>query len=604
MVFLYYTVTGNKFIFKVQKVIIYMINRMLKNIYSREIRRYRMKTAQNKSTEISYFNRIQAGNRGIIQSTGVILLIVLLFLTCNTQKMVAQGVGISEASIVPLPSSILEVRSTQRGFLAPRMTTGERNLIAAPATGLLIYNTTTNAFNYYSGSWITISATNTILDVANGGTGSSTQNFVDLTSGQTAAGLKIWSNLGTFSAGITVSGGAINLNHNATNNITNIGTGTTTGAITIGNIANTISIPGIISGANPLVFDGAVADANRTTFAITNPTAAQTITFPNATGTVALVDAGASWLVNGNAGTNPATNFIGTTDNNDLVFRANSLERARIVSATGDLKIGDATSGTVRSTAELVMRQDGDTYGPSILRLRNRNTENGAIFETPYTPVSVSLVDFIFKTSTGVATTVQRNIRFEARATMAKTAAPSFHIGGLSPDAPTLSVGDNYAAFNRGVRIGTYPAGTVPVPPPTALLHLNAGTTTVAPLKFTNGANLSTAEDGAVEYNGTNFFVTDDNGIRYTLAKTLTTTPSLDFANTTNGNYSDVTTTVTNAIDGDVVVLGILNAAISAGTSYTAWVSSSGTVTVRFTNNSGGAINPPSRAFRISVLKY
>ena len=39
---------------------------------------------------------------------------------------------------------------------------------------------------------------------------------------------------------------------------------------------------------SPLVFDGATVDANKTTFAITDPTASRTITFPNASGTVAV----------------------------------------------------------------------------------------------------------------------------------------------------------------------------------------------------------------------------------------------------------------------------------------------------------------------------
>lgn len=45
---------------------------------------------------------------------------------------------------------------------------------------------------------------------------------------------------------------------------------------------------------------------------------------------------------------------------------------------------------------------------------------------------------------------------------------------------------------------------------PTARLHLGAGTATAstAPLKFTSGTNLTTAEAGAMEYNGTNLFFT------------------------------------------------------------------------------------------------
>lgn len=115
----------------------------------------------------------------------------------------------------------------------------------------------------------------------------------------------------------------------------------------------------------------------------------------------------------------------------------------------GNIKIGDASSGTIRATKELVLRQDGDVYGPSILRLRNRTTENGAIFET--TDAAYTLVDFIFRNALH-----QRNIRLESRATKASTGAPSFHLGGLSPDSPTLSLGDNYAAFSKNVRIGDY----------------------------------------------------------------------------------------------------------------------------------------------------
>ncbi|MBN2730707.1 MAG: tail fiber domain-containing protein [Bacteroidales bacterium] len=45
------------------------------------------------------------------------------------------------------------------------------------------------------------------------------------------------------------------------------------------------------------------------------------------------------WHLTGNAGTNPATNFLGTTDNQSLVFRTNNTERARF-QADGTLSIG------------------------------------------------------------------------------------------------------------------------------------------------------------------------------------------------------------------------------------------------------------------------
>lgn len=42
--------------------------------------------------------------------------------------------------------------------------------------------------------------------------------------------------------------------------------------------------------------------------------------------------AGGGWGLTGNAGTNPLTQFIGTTDNVDLVFKTNNLERFRFYS--------------------------------------------------------------------------------------------------------------------------------------------------------------------------------------------------------------------------------------------------------------------------------
>ena len=56
-----------------------------------------------------------------------------------------------------LPSAVLECNSTTRGFLPPRMTTTQKNAIATPATGLMVYDTTLNLICVYNGtSWITL----------------------------------------------------------------------------------------------------------------------------------------------------------------------------------------------------------------------------------------------------------------------------------------------------------------------------------------------------------------------------------------------------------------------------------------------------------------
>lgn len=55
---------------------------------------------------------------------------------------------------------------------------------------------------------------------------------------------------------------------------------------------------------------------------------------------------------------------------------------------------------------------------------------------------------------------------------------------------------------------------------PTALIHIKAGTATAntAPLKFTSGTNLTTAETGAMEYDGTNLYFTPTDTTRKTIA--------------------------------------------------------------------------------------
>lgn len=54
-------------------------------------------------------------------------------------------------------SSVLDVQSTTQGFLPPRMTTTQRNAIATPATGLLVYDSTLLSLYQYNGTaWVAV----------------------------------------------------------------------------------------------------------------------------------------------------------------------------------------------------------------------------------------------------------------------------------------------------------------------------------------------------------------------------------------------------------------------------------------------------------------
>lgn len=139
--------------------------------------------------------------------------------------------------------------------------------------------------------------------------------------------------------------------------------------------------------------------------------------------------------------------------------------------------------------------------------------------------------------------------------------------------------------------------------PSGASLHIGAGTTTKAPFKYTSGTNLTTPDNGTKEYDGSNEFLTV-GGVRYTMAKTLTATATLDFPSIASNGYQDLTMTVTGAVDGDVVAIGAPNGSVPAGVMYHAWVSATDTVTIRAHNTSGGAVDPASGTFRASIIKY
>jgi hypothetical protein len=58
------------------------------------------------------------------------------------------GIG----TLLPDSSSIMDLTSSSKGFLPPRMTAAQRNSIQKPATGLVIFNTTTGCLNIWSGA--------------------------------------------------------------------------------------------------------------------------------------------------------------------------------------------------------------------------------------------------------------------------------------------------------------------------------------------------------------------------------------------------------------------------------------------------------------------
>lgn len=82
----------------------------------------------------------------------------ICFFTCMLMALsltsVAQNVGINTDGSDPDISAILDVKSTSKGLLIPRMTEVQRIAITSPATGLMVFQTdNTTGYYYYDLTW-------------------------------------------------------------------------------------------------------------------------------------------------------------------------------------------------------------------------------------------------------------------------------------------------------------------------------------------------------------------------------------------------------------------------------------------------------------------
>lgn len=69
----------------------------------------------------------------------------------NLTIVIIAVILLSTATTTEIEAQILEIESTTEGFLPPRMTTDQRDLIEFPSDGMIIYNTSTRLINYYDG---------------------------------------------------------------------------------------------------------------------------------------------------------------------------------------------------------------------------------------------------------------------------------------------------------------------------------------------------------------------------------------------------------------------------------------------------------------------
>ena len=195
---------------------------------------------------------------------------------------VIMGIGSQVGIGTPEPdaSAILDVSSTSKGFLPPRMTAAQRSAISSPATGLTLYQTdgTKGLYNYNGTSWNPVYQPITESDPVFLASAAGSISSTDVNHWNSAYG---WGN--------HASAGYLK-NYTETDPVY---LASTAAGITTGNISNWNTAYGY----------------------------------------------GQGWKMTGNSGTNPSFNFLGTADNVGFAIRTNNTERLRI-SSTGNVGIG------------------------------------------------------------------------------------------------------------------------------------------------------------------------------------------------------------------------------------------------------------------------
>ncbi len=97
-------------------------------------------------------------------------------------KAQSQSVAVNATGNVADVSSILDVESTIKGILVPRMNKTQKNAIASPAMGLLVFQNAPDSigFHYYNGTaWVWLPGSNSVDTIAwktSGNTGTTTAN--------------------------------------------------------------------------------------------------------------------------------------------------------------------------------------------------------------------------------------------------------------------------------------------------------------------------------------------------------------------------------------------------------------------------------------------
>jgi hypothetical protein len=195
------------------------------------------------------------------------------------------------------------------------------------------------------------------------GTGTATKSLIFLTGGTTQAANERMRIDGNGNVGIGQTNPTFKLDVNGVIRTGNASA--TNGSLVFSNNTN----------ANTVTLNTGVTSAS---YALTLPTSQgglNTVLTNNGSGVLSWTTVAGSggWSTLGNSGTSPATNFLGTTDNQPLVFRVNNLQSGRIETATtNNTAFGYQASAANTGTSN-------SSFGTQALLANTSGTNNTAI---------------------------------------------------------------------------------------------------------------------------------------------------------------------------------------------------------------------------------